>query len=859
MKIPLNWLRDYVEINLPADELAERLTLAGLEVTAIEHVGEAWERDKLFVGEILRIDPHPDADRLVLATVAYGAAEPLTVVTGAPNLYPYKGVDRPGLKAPFAIVGARLIDGHSAEKKFMRLKAGKIRGVRSEGMVCSEKELGLSDDHEGILILPADAPVGRPLADYLGDTVLDIDLTPNLARALSLIGVAREVAALTGSPLRRTQPMLAAIAGRVAPSEVPDPPGVDEPFCQIEIRDPDLCPRYTAMLIRNVKIGPSPRWLQDRLRLAGQRPINNVVDITNYVMLEWGQPLHAFDYDRLVARAQHRGHAQPVIIVRRAEAEERMTTLDGADRALTSDMLMITDTAGSIAVAGVMGGEETEVHAGSSNILLESAAFDNINNRRTAHALKLFSEASSRFGKGIPPTLPPLAAQRAAQLMADLANGEVVPGVADAYPARQRDVQVLLSTDEVQRLLGIPVDTHTITRSLEALECRVVSQPGGSLLVTVPWHRLDLEIPADLVEEVARVVGFDQIPATLMASVLPPQRRNRVIEGEMQVRTVLTGCGLQDIITYPLIGDGDNARLLAASRGMGWTEPQPQAGYQLPALLRPNDSVQLANPLSIERSVLRSSMLPNALQIVAANLRYAERVAVFEIGRVYWPVRADLLPVESRHVSLILTGPRAPESWLRGDDASAIDFYDGKGIIETLLDRLGIPASLVRYVATEHPAFTARAARIELAGQDIGVLGELHPLVRRAFDLPAQGRVVAAELALEPLLAYASRDVQVTPISAYPAIKEDLALVVAEDVPAEQVVQTIRTAGGEMLVDVRLFDVYRGGQIAAGHKSLAYRLTYQASDRSLTDADAARVRDKIVRRLAETLGAKLRT
>jgi phenylalanyl-tRNA synthetase beta chain len=344
-----------------------------------------------------------------------------------------------------------------------------------------------------------------------------------------------------------------------------------------------------------------------------------------------------------------------------------------------------------------------------------------------------------------------------------------------------------------------------------------------------------------------------------MASVLPPQRRNWVLEGEMQVRAVLTGCGLQDAITYPLIGDDDNARLLAATPSAGWTEPAPEAGYTIPALLRPADSVQLANPLSVERSTLRSSLLPNLLQVAAANLRYAERVAMFEIGRVYWPVAGELLPREPRHLSLVLTGPRAPESWLRGDEANALDFYDLKGIVETLLDRLGVPADQVRYLATAHPAFTARVARVAVAGQDVGVVGELHPLARKAFDLPAQGRVVVAELALEPLLPYARHDVQVTPISAYPAIKEDLAIVVDEAITAEQVMQTIRAAGGEMLVDVRLFDVYRGGQIAAGHKSLAYRLTYQVPDRSLTDADAARVRDKIVRRLADSLGAKLRT
>ncbi len=858
MKIPLSWLRDYVDIHLTAEELGQRLTLAGIEVAGIERIGADWERDKLFVGEIVRIDPHPDADRLVLATVVYGSDAPLTVVTGAPNLYPYKGQANLGLKAPFAISGARLIDGHSEEKKFMRLKPSKIRGVRSEGMVCSEKELGLSDSHEGILILPPDAPVGMPLVDYMGDTVLEIELTPNLGRCLSMLGVAREVAALEALTLKRQQPLLQEIAGRVAPSEMPDPAPAAEAFCQIVIEAPDLCPRYTAILIRDVTIGPSPRWLQERLRLAGQRPINNVVDITNYVMLEWGQPLHAFDYDALAARARRTGQPQPTISIRRARPGERMTTLDNVERALTTDMLLIADTAGAIAVAGVMGGQETEVNERTVNVLLESACFNNINNRRTAQALKLFSEASTRFGRGIPATLAPLANRRAAQLMAELAGGEVVPGVHDAYAVRQPDISIELTHAEVERLLGVRVAAADLRRTLEAMECRVTSGSAeGTLHVSVPWHRLDLEIPADLVEEVARGIGYDKIPATLLASALPEQRHNWPIESEEAIRTLLAGCGLQDTINYPLISENDNSRLLAASSGEGWTEAQPTAGYQLPALLRPADSVQLANPLSVERSVLRSSLLPNALQVMAANLRYTERWAAFEIGRVYWPLAGALLPQEARHVSFAMAGPRAPAGW-QGSTAEELDFYDLKGIVETLLARMGVPQAQIQFAATTHPAFTRRVARVLIAGKDIGILGELHPAVRRAFDLPPQGRVTVAELALESLFTAYQSDMPMQSISAYPAIKEDLAVIVDEGVRAAQVAEAITEAGGELLTALRLFDVYRGDQIGDGQKSLAYRVTYQAVDRSLTDTDAARLRAKIVRRLQETISGRLR-
>ena len=567
---------------------------------------------------------------------------------------------------------------------------------------------------------------------------------------------------------------------------------------------------------------------------------------------------HGVSLQCIHQRAQRTGQAQPTIIVRRARPGERMTTLDDVERALTTDMLLIADTAGAIAVAGVMGGQETEVNERTVNVLLESACFNNINNRRTAQALKLFSEASTRFGRGIPATLAPLANRRAAQMMADLAGGEVVPGVQDAYAVRQRDITIVLTNAEVERLLGVPVAPADLLRTLEAMECRVAHElGGGNLRVTVPWHRLDLEIPADLVEEVARGIGYDKIPSTLLASALPEQWHNWPIESEEAIRALLTGCGLQDTINYPLISESDNARLLAASNGEGWTEAQAAAGYHLPALLRPADSVQLANPLSVERSLLRSSLLPVALQVMAANLRYRERWAAFDIGRVYWPLAGAALPYEARHVSLVMAGPRAP-AWWQGSTADELDFYDLKGVVETLLARIGVPQAQVQFAATAHPAFTRRVARVQVAGQDIGILGELHPVVRRAFDLPAQGRVVAAELALAPLFAAYQREIPMQTISAYPAIKEDLAVIVDEAVRAEQVAEAITAAGGEMLTGLRLFDVYRGDQIGAGQKSLAYRVTYQAADRSLTDADAAKLRAKIVRRLEETISGRLR-
>ena len=828
MRVPLSWLKEYVDVTLPLSELTERLTLAGLEVAAVETIGLPgadlpWDPERIRVGEVVEVKPHPDADRLVLAVVRYGENDYETCVTGAPNLFPYLGKGRVSVKVAFAMEGARLWDPYAERPKVMKLKKTKIRGVPSRAMVCSERELGLSDEHEGILILPDDAPVGAPLADYLGDVVLDLDLTPNLARCFSVIGVAREVAALTGQPLRL--PSL----------EVPMEGEPAEDQVAIEIEDPDLCARYIGMVIRDVTIGPSPFWMQRRLQMAGMRPINNLVDITNYVMLEWGQPLHAFDYDKLVERA---GGGKPTIIVRPARPGERMVTLDGVDRELTPDDLLICDTAGPVAIAGVMGGLETEVTETTRNILLESANFNFISIRRTSRRLKLPSESSARFGRGVHPAMARRGALRAAGFFYELAGGVVAQGMVDAYPAPPEPVVLTLTPTEVRRVLGISLSLDELSDILTRLEfdCQV---EGDTLRVTAPDHRLDVTCTADLLEEVARIYGYDRLPATLMADRLPPQRANRDLALEERVRDLLVEAGLQEVITYRLTTPEREALLLPPD------VPREELPY-----------VQIANPISAERTVMRRSLLASVLDVAAANLRFRDRLALFEVGKVFLPVEGEPLPEEPRRLVILLTGPREPLHWA-GSDREPMDFFDLKGVVETLVEGLHLPD--VAYGPTEHPSFhPGRVAQLMVDGEPVGVFGELHPLVVENFDLPTQP-VLAADLDLEALLARVPESYTISPVPRYPAVRQDIAVVVDEEVPAAEVQRVIEQAGGKLLRRVQLFDVYRGEQIGAGKKSLAYALTFQADDRTLTDHDANRLRDKIVRRLQATLGATLRT
>ena len=819
MRVPISWLKEYVDIVLPVEELADRLTLAGLEVERIERIGDFWDRDKIFVGKVLEVRPHPNADRLVLATVDYGGPEPMTVVTGAPNLKP----GMRGVKVAFAIAGARLIDGHAEGRRMMTLKPGKIRGIVSAGMVLSEKELGISEEHEGIMELPPDAPVGMPLVDYLGDTILDIELTPNLAHALSVTGIAREVAALTGQALRLPAPRE---EGTGAPAEAQ---------ATVEIADPDLCARYIAAIIRDVEIGPSPFWMQRRLTMAGMRPINNVVDITNYVMLEVGQPLHAFDLDLL--RPKEPG-GLPAIIVRRARPGERMVTLDGVERTFDEQMLLIADGAGPVAVAGVMGGQESEVTPQTRNILLEAANFDYLSVRRTSQLLKLSSEAATRFGRGLDPELALLGAVRATQLLREYAHGQVARGLIDVYPAPPERPVIDLAPQEVERLLGVALSTERIQAILESLGFGVASTGRGVLEVTVPTHRRDVRLTADLVEEVGRIYGYDNLPDTLMADELPPQQRNLPYILTERVRDILVGCGLQEIITYSMTNIESVARLTPG-------EPPPN----------PTSFIRIANPLSQERNLMRQTLQDAMLQTLASTLRVAGRALLFEISRVYLPKPGQLLPDEPRRICIGLAGPRGPRVW-GCDPSQPLDFFDLKGIVETLLARLGVQDAT--YEPLESPTFQpGRAATVRVGEQVLGSLGEVDPQVRDAFDLPPV-RTCLAELDLEAILDLAVQLRQMEPISRFPAVTQDLAIIVDETVPAARVLELIRQGGGELLRQAVLFDVYRGEQIPAGKVSLAYALTYQAPDRTLTDEEVARVQERIVRLLEQKLGATLR-
>ena len=860
MQVPISWLKEYVDLNLPLKQLAERMTLAGLEVEGIENTGEAWDAETIVVGRIVAVKQHPNADRLVLVDVDYGAAEPEQVVTGAPNLFEYRGrEDLPALKVAFARAGAVLIDAYSDERPrpMKKLKPSKIRGIASNGMVCSERELGLSEEHEGILFLPEDAPVGMPLRDYLGDEVLMLGLTVDMARCLNMIGVAREVAALTNARLHLPPDETALSEGHEA-----------EAYVAVQIDDPELCNRYTGMVIRDVQIGASPKWMQDRLTKGGMRPISNVVDITNYVMLEWGQPLHAFDYDLLVERARRAGGSKPTIIVRRANPGEKMTTLDGVERELDDSMLLICDTLGPVAIAGVMGGAETEVHDGTRNVLLESATFDGINTRRTAQKLRLPSEASQRFTRGIPATLNAIGARRAAALMSRYAGGQVVQGMVDNYPVPQVVREVYTTASDVHRILGMQVTLPEIAAGLRRLDItseQVASlpapraelgnmafglrvEPGERLLRCIaPWHRLDIQVPADLVEEVARIIGYEKIDTTLMDDVLPTQRRNLQLETEEKIRDILVGCGLQETISYSLT-TVENHDLFMRGRPSA-----AEAGVPF---------ITLVNPLSSRRSVMRRSMQVSALENLAYNYRYTSRYAVFEIGKVYWPEHSDESgrPDEDPRLGILLTGPRRPSS-LYPDPAGAehFDFFDLKGMIDTMLQRLGFADSDIEYSPVrDNATYTPTCAAIKLQGGSLGIIGEIDPQVLLDFDIPTASRVYAAEMHIKPLIRPSWQLQPVRPISNYPPVVEDLAFVVAEEVAAAQVLDAIRKAGGTLLAKVELFDIYRGPQIAEGHKSLAYKLTYESAEEPLREAQVVAIRNRIIRRAGEAVGGTLR-
>lgn len=841
MKVPISWLKDFVEIDLPIEQLAQRLTIAGLEVEEIRYVGLpmpaggarpgtkvsglAWDPEKIVVGAILEVMPHPNADRLVLCRLDDGEREHV-VLTGAPNLFPFKGsgpLAEP-IRVAYAREGARLYDGHQPGDELMTLKRSKIRGIESYSMACSEKELGISEDHEGIIFLDQDAPTGMPLVDYMGDAVLDIAITPNMARNASILGVARELAALTGRPLR--QPSYAVdwsgppLAGR----------------CSIEVGEPELNPRFVLGLIEGVDSRPSPYRIQRRLRLAGMRPINAIVDATNYVMLELGQPLHAFDYDVLLQRA---GGKPPQILTRRAAAGETLQTLDGERRTLEDFTVLVADSAGALSIAGVMGGSESEVGPATRRVLLEGASWEFINIRRTLASQRLSSEAGYRFSRGVHPAMAERGVLRGLECMRRWTGGTVAEGLVDSYPLPVQAETVRVTPADVERSLGIRLSAPEIAELLARLEFETQVH-GNDVDVRPPDHRLDIgggdRGVADLMEEIGRMVGYDRIPETVIRDRLPPLRGTPEIEREDRLRLTLARLGLQEVVTYRL------------------TSPEREARLRLAPAPEELDYIRLANPIAADRIVMRREILPGMMEAVERNARLRERIALFEIGPVFRPRADELLPDEVARLAIVMTGRRALPGWQPGDEG-LLDFFDLKGAVEQLLSELRVTAE---FEPAQADAFLpGKCAALRVDDTVIGWLGELHPLLAQRFDR-AGPPVQAAELDLAPLLQAMRMRQDLTPVSPYPPVLEDLAVVVDETVSAVRVEQVVRAAAGGLLERIQLFDLYQGDQIGAGKKSLAYSLVYRSGERTLTDDEVRGVRQRIIQALREQLGAALR-
>ncbi len=792
MKLPLRWLKDYVNITMAPEALAHRLTLAGLEVGSMERTGGDWQN--VYVGHVVAVEPHPNADRLRLATVDLGS-ERQTVVCGAPNV-------APGQKIAFAKVGTKLIDGHTGKPTV--LKPARIRGVESAGMVCSEKELGLSEEHEGILVLPDDAPVGVPLSDYLGDVIFDLELTPNRPDALSVLGIAREVAALTGQSVK--EPV-------AAYAEAGPPIGQQT---SVEVLDPDLCPRYCATLITGLRVGPSPRWMQERLQAAGMRPINNIVDITNYVTMEYGQPLHAFDFDTL---------AEKRIVVRRARPGETIVTLDGQERQLSPDMLAICDAQRPVALAGIMGGAGTGVTEGTTAILLESANFNLVSIRRTSHALALRTEASLRFEKGLSPKLPPIAARRATQLILELAGGQTAQGLVDVYPVRRESKAIVLPQARARRVLGMDLSLEQMTSALAALGCQCELR-HDSLLVTPPYWRTDLRLPDDLVEEVARVTGYDQLPATMLRGEVPLRQPNPARELRERLRDLLVACGLQEVITYSLVGES-----LLVKAGL-------------------TPGLRVVNPVSQEQQYLRTSLRPSLLSCLAANQRRTEAgLRLFEVGRAYLPRENDL-PEEHEVLAAAWAGPRSAPSWSTPQDN--LDFYDAKGVVEELSSRLGL--ALHFEAATDPHLHPGRCASLVAGGSAVGVLGELQRSVADAFDI-SLSPVVLLEIDLASIIPLVAEP-RYRSLPRFPEAIRDIAVVVDAGLPSEKLRQAILS--NPLIVACQVFDVYRGAPVPPGKVSLAFRIVYRSPERTLTEAEVDAAHQRIVQRLEHEFSATLR-
>ncbi|KWX80659.1 phenylalanyl-tRNA synthase subunit beta [Paenibacillus riograndensis] len=814
MKVSTSWLADYISLEgVTAAELADRITTAGIEIDGVERRNKGLSG--IVVGYVKSKEKHPDADKLNVCIVDAGQGEDLQIVCGAKNV-------AAGQKVPVALVGAKLPG--------LEIKKAKLRGVLSQGMICSAKELGLNDKllpkelQEGILVLPENTEIGQDILKVLGlnDEILDFDLTPNRSDCLSMIGAAYEVSAILGRDLKLPDPA----------ADLVEAGGLASDSISVKIENEDYCKHYSVRYISGVKPGPSPLWIQNRLMAAGVRPINNIVDITNYVMLEYGQPLHAFDGDKVEGG---------VLGVRFAREGELLTTLDGQERKLEPQMLVIADGAGkAVALAGVMGGLETEVTEATVNLVLESAKFDGGTVRKTSRQLGLRSEASLRFEKEVDPNAVIPALNRAAALIARYAGGTVHTGIVQAGTAAAEEKVLTLSLEKLNRYLGTDLSLLEVKTLLTRLHFKCGDADQGLVEVQVPTRRGDISYDVDLIEEVARLYGYDNIPITLIEGVTTPGALTSRQFQRRELRRLLADGGFQEVMGYSFI--------------------QPEQSKLFPALADGLLSVKLAMPMSEERSVLRTSLIPQLLDIARYNTnRRQSDLALFEIGNVFFTDEEQLTrqPRELPVLGLLLSGSRASKQW--NVEEQPVDFFDLKGALETVFNYLGFGDSVSYEGDAPENYHPGRSASIYLQGPEgrvkLGTLGQLHPELQRELDLED---TYVAELLLQPLYSAARTNLQYTELQRFPGMERDIAVVVDSAVPAGHLLASIRENGGTLLQNVQVFDVYTGGKMESGKKSIAISLLYRHTDHTLTDEEVVEVHDKVVSALQQTFGAELR-
>ena len=808
MLIPISWLKKYVNISTSPSELAHQLTMAGTEIAAIHQIGDTWEREKVVVGQIIKIDAHPNADRLNLPTVDIGRNETHTVVCGAPNL-------NVGQKIAFAKAGAHLMNTHTG--RIEELKPTKIRGVLSSGMICSKLELGLGEDHTGILVLESKTPIGTPLVDSLGDTILDADVTPNRPDCLSILGIAHEISAITSQNL--VEPDLNYPShGKKVDSQV-----------NIKLNNEKLVKRYTASLIHNIKVEPSPMWLQDALTKAGQRPINNIVDVTNYVMLEYGQPLHAFDLAKING---------DTIFVREALNKEVLVTLDGERRELAPGMLTIADSCNPIGLAGIIGGKETAVDSSTKSILIESANFNATNVRRTRSILKVSTEASYRFERGIRPELAPLALKRASQLITQITGGAAASGIIDLYPGETSLPILITSQKHVNQVLGIDISVERIQNILDSLGFESVdSQVESEVRVKAPYWRSDITIENDLIEEIARIIGYDNIPDTPIATPIPNHEPNYPRIFREKMRDILVSSGMDEIISYPLTNK-PTLDVVSATPN----HPKP---------------FKISNPMSGEMHYLRTSLRGSLLETLSYNQRISQRngIRIFEIARIYLPSRdpkEKILPHETEMIVGVLSGPRLTKSWLSSD--SNLDFFDAKGILEAAFEKISLK---IKYTpSTDDAMHPGKTAALLCGNTQVGVMGELHPKILEYFNLE-NFPVILFELSLDNLHKMAGKTSTIySPVSKFPESERDWGLIVNIDIPSDTI-QTI-IERHKLVIRTTPLDIYTGQEIPAGKKAVTYRVVFQSSKGTLTTEEINKAQNSILRQLNKEVQSTLR-